>query len=107
MLRFIVILLTIILIEPALPFESDSDEFVARMLYQYILETSYSDSVADDYEPYQGKDGVSCIYDNEYCNDFPESEEPKILTIDSPSLNNSLQVIVCKGKKESYYCYQL
>jgi hypothetical protein len=104
MARFIAVLLCILIIQPALPYENNAEAFVARILYQSIMEREAQSRIT--YYP-KPKERIHCKYENEYCNDVSEGEGPQALSMDFPSLDKELIVVICEGEQEQYNCSQL
>jgi hypothetical protein len=104
MLRFIVILLTVIIIEPALPFEESPSAFIYRILNQPRYTPIESHSTI--YYP-KPKGRMNCIYENEYCNDVSDMEGPQYIQIDIKPLEREVIVVICEGKEEQYNCSEL
>ena len=93
-------LLTILIIQPALPVERNALSFMDRLLYYqsmnlytpsynsaYTEDTSKDDSYDDNYDPYS---------------DAPS--DAQYIVLDFPSLEEELEIIICEGEEENYHC---
>lgn len=105
MARFIAMLLSLLIIQPALPYESNAEAFVQRMIYHAIMAQEYQSTYSEDYNEPKGR--MHCQYENEYCNDVSEGDEPQSLSMNIESLDRSLEIVVCEGEEESYDCRSL
>ena len=100
-------LLTFLIIEPALPYEENATAFIYRILNQPRFTPMNPNRIIyypenEREEDYRPKGKIKCIYENEYCNDFPESQQ--VYEMDFPSISNELEIIICDGENENFSC---